>query len=290
MDYIKVIDDFSRYKGKYFDESWYTNVIESNSDGYYIDNDGCKKVLFKFRKNKISQNLQNLAIDCFLKESKKKHSNRGIAGGLLPGNKNVRTITKTGQNEGQYISSNIFGYYDRSLREHRGLFESQVVCRKTAFLVNNENKWKGSLPFLQRCSKEYCKLAKKEWNIQKKEYLRIHKNLRIPETVFTTVTSNYNWRTACHKDTGDFSKGLGNLIVTGNNFDGGYLGFPQFKVLIKIKPGDFLLMDVHQWHCNTKLKIHHSGFRLSFVMYIREDMSKCQDKSKEIPEYYIPPI
>jgi hypothetical protein len=33
-------------------------------------------------------------------------------------------------------------------------------------------------------------------------------------------------------------------------------------------------MDVHQWHCNTK--INGNGFRLSFVMYIREDSSKCK--------------
>jgi len=75
--------------------------------------------------------------------------------------------------------------------------------------------------------------------------------------------------------------GLGNLIVTGSNFKGGYLGFPQFKVLIKIEPGDFLLMDVHQWHCNTPIKRRSdNGFRLYFVMYIREDKNECKVKKK----------
>ena len=42
-------------------------------------------------------------------------------------------------------------------------------------------------------------------------------------------------------------------------------------------------MDVHQWHCNTKIKntkIKNStdGFRLSFVMYIRSDMPFCKKK------------
>ena len=111
-------------------------------------------------------------------------------------------------------------------------------------------------------------------------YGSIDKSIKIPKTVFTTVTSNYNWRTACHTDAGDFSGGLGNLVVVGNSFTGGYIGFPQFKLLIKIKPGDFLLMDVHQYHCNTKLKVCGDGFRLSFVMYIREDMKLCKRVKK----------
>jgi hypothetical protein len=82
---------------------------------------------------------------------------------------------------------------------------------------------------------------------------------------------------------------LGNLIVIGKDFRGGYLGFPQFKVLIKIKPGDFLLMDSHQWHCNTPIVLtKDTGYRLSFVMYIREDMKNC--KKKKVIEnniYYI---
>ena len=94
--------------------------------------------------------------------------------------------------------------------------------------------------------------------------------------------------TACHCDSGDFISGLGNLIVVGNNFTGGYIGFPQFKVLIKINPGDFLLMDVHQWHCNTPIKItNDNGFRLSFVMYIREDMKECTSKKKINNKVYL---
>jgi hypothetical protein len=273
-------DIFKKYSGKNFGEKWYNlpdgTIIDSNSDGYYIDDHtGSVKVLFKFRKKAITQSLQNLAIKTFLKESKKKHSNRGIAGGVSSDG-NARHTTSTGQNEGKYISSNISGYFDRPLREHRGLLGTIKACRTTAFTLKNENLWEQGIPFIQECSKLYKKYSPKEYLIQKKEWNGILQELRIPKTVFTTVTSNYNWRTACHCDSGDFSGGLGNLIITGNSFTGGYLGFPQFKILIKIEPGDFLLMDVHQWHCNTR--ISGSGYRLSFVMYIREDMSKCKRK------------
>ena len=112
--------------------------------------------------------------------------------------------------------------------------------------------------------------------------------LKIPKSVFTTITTNYNWQTKCHQDSGNFDSGLGNLIVTGKNFTGGYLGFPEYRVLIKIEPGDFLLMDSHQYHCNTPIKTSKDGYRLSFVMYIRSDMSKCQTLKKiKKYEYFI---
>ena len=35
----------------------------------------------------------------------------------------------------------------------------------------------------------------------------------IGNTAFSTVTINYSWRTALHKDAGDYMDGFGNLIV-----------------------------------------------------------------------------
>ena len=271
-------EQFNEFKGKNFDENWYQHVIKKDTNGYYRDETGARKVLFKFRKDKLSLKYSDIAIKSFLELSKKKHSNRGMAAGIPKGETTSRHLTKTGQSEGSYIASNISGYFDRPLREHRGPLGTIQACRTTAFTLQNKDLWQNGLLFIQRCSKLYHRYAPKEWGIQLKEWNSIKPQLKIPKTVFTTVTSNYNWRTACHKDAGDFSGGLGNLAVIGQDFTGGYLGFPQFKVLICIEPGDFLLMDVHQWHCNTKIKTKNNGYRLSFVMYIREDMSKCSKK------------
>jgi len=270
---IPDIDFKNKYQGKHFNKCWYTTVIDSSCNGYHIESGG-RKVLFKFKKNVIPESLQKVAVNSFLKYSKKKHSNRGMASGV-DSTGNARHFTSTGQNEGNYTASNISGYFDRPLREHRGTIGSQVACRTTAFTRDNMDLWTNALPFIQRCSRLYKKMDPEHHSIQKAEWNRINPALKIPKSVFTTVTSNYNWTTACHCDSGDFEGGLGNLVVCGHGFSGGYLGFPQFKVLIKIQPGDFLLMDVHQWHCNTKIHVT-SGFRLSFVMYIRSDMSRCK--------------
>ena len=44
--YEKVIadEDFAVYKGRNFEERWYKTVIESSSDGYFMDF-GVKKIL-----------------------------------------------------------------------------------------------------------------------------------------------------------------------------------------------------------------------------------------------------
>ena len=273
--------------GKNFDEKYYDFIIDSDSDGYY-NSEGNVKVLFKFRKNLINKKYSSIATESFLDLSKKKHSNRGLAAGIPKGQSNARHTTETGQSEASYIASNISGYFDRPLREHRGILGTIKACRTTSFTLNNIDLWNNGLLFIQKVSKLYKRFGGTYYSTQEAEYNKIKPTLRIPKTVFTTVTSNYNWRTACHKDAGDYSGGLGNLVVVGENFEGGYLGFPQFKVLIKIKPGDFLLMDVHQYHCNTNIKTVGDGYRLSFVMYIREDMKLCKTKKKiDETDYHI---
>lgn len=275
--------------GMVFDRDYYDTVIDGNYDGFYIDDvTNEKKVLFRLRKNTISKKLQDQATESFMKLAKRKSNNRGIASGKVEGSKHVRELVN-GQSQAKKSSaSNIAGYYDRPDRIHKGQFKTNVACRKTAFTKNNMALWENGLPFIQRCSKLYKKLGGDYYKRQQYEYDKVHPEMKIPDTVFTTVTVNYNWRTACHTDTGDYSKGLGNLIVTGKNFEGCYLGFPQFKVCIKVEPGDFLLMDVHQYHSNTELKLlTDDGYRISYVLYLREHMSRCKKKKQVgLYEYY----
>lgn len=280
-------EDFKEFgPGMVFDLDYYDTIIDANQDGFYIDdNTNEKKILFRLRKNTISKKLQEQATNSFMNLAKRKSHNRGMASGKVEGSNRVREMINGQSQSKKSSTSNIAGYYDRPDRIHRGHFKTNVACRKTAFTKNNMPLWENGLPFIQRCSYLYKKLGGKYYKRQAYEYDKIHPEMKIPSTVFTTVTVNYNWRTACHTDTGDYSQGLGNLIVTGKNFEGCYLGFPQFKVCVKVEPGDFLLMDVHQYHCNTELKLlTDDGYRISYVLYLREHMSRCK-KKKQVGSY-----
>ena len=92
----------------------------------------------------------------------------------------------------------------------------------------------------------------------------------------------------------DIEGGFGNLVILEDpkhdryTWEGGYLGFPQYKVAVDIRNGDFLAMDVHQWHSNTPIKplieINSKNnknnknksklepARLSVVSYLRKNM------------------
>lgn len=264
--------------GRKFGLDHYDQVIDAKKvkKGYYIDENGNKKVLFVLMKKVINNKLQEDATHSFKDLSKKKNYNRGLASGKPEGSKTVRHMVDGHSMSINSSTSNIAGFYDRPIRMHKKYFKTDVACRQTAFTKNSMELWENAIPFIQRCSALYKKYGGKYYETQLKEYNKIKKDMRIPDTVFTTVTLNYNWRTSCHKDTGDYSKGLGNLAVTGRDFAGCYLGFPQFKICLKVEPGDFLLMDVHQWHCNTEMELlKPDGFRISYVLYLREHMSKC---------------
>lgn len=116
-------------------------------------------------------------------------------------------------------------------------------------------------------------LLPENYNKQKEVIKKIDPNFIINDTVFTTITVNKNFRTALHKDKGDCKEGFGNLIVCSKgSYKKSYTLFPQYGIGIDCREGDFLLMDVHQWHCNAP--IEGDGIRLSFVFYLREKMLK----------------
>ena len=129
-------------------------------------------------------------------------------------------------------------------------------------------------------------------------------HLKIKDTCFSTITINRNFRTALHKDAGDFKDGFGNLcVIERGKYHGGYTCFPQFGVAVNVRSGDFLAMDVHQWHSNTPIyeteediqynksidKVYNDNpevgtvgldklyTRLTFVCYLRENILKCDD-------------
>ena len=106
----------------------------------------------------------------------------------------------------------------------------------------------------------------------------------IPGTSFTTVTVNKNYRTAVHKDSGDFKGGFGNLVALRKGyFEGGVICLVRWGIGFDLQNGDLLLMDVHQWHANTPLKlVDPKAVRLSLVMYYRENMIKCGTAKQEL--------
>ena len=196
------------------------------------------------------------------------------------------------------VASNPIGFYES------GKNFADLPCRLTHFTRTNFEKYNEGLPFIKHIDKLFCKLIPEAHN---KQLSRADEkpHLKIPKTSFSTVTINRNFRTAMHRDAGDFKDGFGNLtVIERGKYHGGYTIFPQYGVAIDLRNNDFVAMDVHQWHCNTPMyeteedKIYNESLepafkdnpevgtvgiyekytRISFVCYLREKILSCPDK------------
>lgn len=291
--------ELSEKEGHYFPESHYDTIIKNDCDGYRIDENGEKHLLFRFRKGVISRDECKVGMNCLKEASLHKHDNRGAAAGILDPKKmptyandpnlhghkeRYRVDGYYSKTSGKFINnstgnlsqSNIIGYFDRRDRNQKGVID--VPCRKTAFTRDEVDKWENVQPLLKSIDNQFKILIPDR---HKNQYKIAQKTpFNIGDTAFSTVTINNNWRTALHKDAGDFPDGFGNLVVLEEGkYKGGYTGFPQYGVCVDVREGDFLGMDVHQYHCNTELTpISKDYTRLSIVAYLREKMIQCAKK------------
>jgi len=164
------------------------------------------------------------------------------------------------------VFSGIAGWFDRYPRIPYG--------RATAYTQHSYDKFKLSFPFLQTLDRGFAEAANK-----------IDPAFLVPETVFTTITVNKTFRTAAHRDAGDFSNGLSNLLVLSNNgnYTGGYLILPEVRIAVNVRPGDLLLVNNHEYiHGNTPIELQDDvAERISLVCYLREKMLELGSKEYE---------
>lgn len=175
------------------------------------------------------------------------------------------------------VLSGIAGWFDRYPRIPYG--------RATAYTQNSYEKFKLGFPFLQSLDRGFKELLPQRHSAQRAAADKIDPAFLVPETVFTTITVNKTFRTAAHRDAGDFTSGLSNLLVLSNNgnYTGGYLILPEVRIAINVRPGDLLLVNNHEYiHGNTPIELQDdTAERISLVCYLREKMLELGSKEYE---------
>jgi hypothetical protein len=279
--------------GRLFGTRHYREIITEDTDCYWIDENEKKHVLFKFRKRaiRLPEAMLKEIRDIYESFGKQGASTNASNDSFNFGDGTTKFVNKDGKEMKIYTRSarsKISGFYDRaSVPDLIRKFHTTNVCRTTRFTRDHFDKWQTALPLFENIAKIYKRLAPKHYSRQMELFKTGPPGFQIGNTPFTTITSNYNWRTACHKDAGDFEGGMGNLTILGDDtFKGGYLGFPQFRVAVDVRPLDVIIMDVHQYHANTQLKADEKNVRLSFVCYYRINMQRCNRKAKWNGETY----
>ena len=358
----KIMSDkeMSLREGTWFTEEELVHpIIRSNIDVYYLDESGQEKLLLKYRKNQISDELCDIGWKSY-KDLAKPSRGRGASAGpihqegqyfgkrslvhtkkwstgyLKPEGKllkeeldllSLEDVKSRATDKGvkvkeddtkdiiiynivkasngvssmkvnNQVASNPIGFYEESKNF------AKLPCRLTHFTRVNYDKYHEGLPFIQQIDRCFKKLIPDAYQKQLcKANEKCH--LKIPKTCFSTITINRNFRTALHKDAGDYREGFGNLtVIERGKYQGGYTIFPQFGIAVDVRNNDYLAMDVHQWHSNTEIyeteedkkynesipKAYKDNIevgtigidklytRLTFVCYLRENLINCPDK------------
>jgi hypothetical protein len=303
-------DEIKAKEGKYFEEDSFT-IYDEDVDVYIKDDEG-KKLIAKLRKQVIDPEIIKTGWEGFWITAAPSR-NRGAAAGPIDvkgkywaKRKPVKTegwatrYMENGKVSSMRVNNNVFssvlGYFERT----RFL---KLPCRLTSYTAKYWKYYNHGLPFIRALDDCFKKLVPDKYKLQKKA-AEEKPLLHIADTAFSSVTINRNFRTALHVDAGDFREGYGNLsVIERGNYHGGYTVMPQYNIGFNVRTGDFLAMDVHQWHCNTKIyeteadkkankllpRIHkddketgtmgaeHPYTRISFVCYLREKLRECDN-------------
>jgi len=300
-------------------------IIKEDTDVYYkyidksnnIESTGWK-LLLKFRKNVIDNDLIDIGWKSY-KDLAKASRGRGASAGpinvsgtywskrdLVDTNKWSTSYMVNGKKSkmkvNNQVASNPVGFYESSNNF------SKLPCRLTHFTRTNFDKYNNGLPFIKKIDSLFQELIPCAHQRQLNR-ANLRDKFKIPNTSFSTVTINRNFRTALHKDAGDFKGGFGNLtVIERGKYHGGYTVFPQYGIGIDLRNNDFVAMDVHQWHSNTAIYetdedkktndlltndykdnpnigtegIYTKYTRLSFVCYLREKIINCDNDNVDM--------
>jgi hypothetical protein len=314
-------DQIKAREGTYFSEKDADQIFDSDVDVYAKDPDapGGKRLLAKLRKNVIPHEAVKVAWQNFY-NSASASRNRGAAAGPIdlksPYWKKRKPTEIVGHSARYYENGKV-----SKMRVNNNVFSSvlgyfeetpfmKLPCRLTSYTQKYFEQYKAGIPYIEEIDKLFKKLTPDRYKAQ---YKQAHSNpaFQIADTAFSSVTMNRNFRTGLHMDAGDLKAGYGNLsVIERGKYHGGYTLFPRYKVGFDLRTGDFLAMDVHEWHCNTEMRetaedkayniklpeiylnskdtgtqgIDKPYSRLSFVCYLREKLVDC--KAKDSNAYY----
>lgn len=299
MNYKKV---FNAEISTFYDEEHYDITITDDAVGYKENGD----ILFIFKKNVIPEEDRKNYLKIIRSLSKTKSKNRGSAAGYCDVQKFPKDAVSLCNPKGEPLKNEkiVSTYYIKENGEMAKRCQSNMVrcgvagyfdavagypCRMVGWSSNNINKHNGLIPLCNTISNHFKSVAPEVWEYQKS---KCHNSYNMGDSCFSTLTLNYDFRTAAHKDKGDLENSLSTLTILEDeedNYEGFYTGLPEYKIMFDIRDGDTLIFDAHEVHCNTDYKVNSDKLpiddltgnnfagRVSIVAYLRNRINLCGD-------------
>lgn len=174
------------------------------------------------------------------------------------------------QSRGNRCYSNVLGAFDRTPRI--------PYARLSKFTEDNFEEYASeeNSRTYKYASETLRETLPEVFNRMNSHFSYVHPEFNLFGTCFTTITVNYQYRTAYHHDGNNFQNGVGVLTaLTRGKYSGHYLVFPEVRLAFDLKDGDFIAGDTQSMiHGNTAMvKETEDAQRISLVFYGRENLA-----------------
>ena len=225
-------EETEKLDGKLLTNRSYDLVINKDADVYTEDGE----LLLKFRKNVLNEKNVQAFYNSVIDFAHNVSSTRGAESGSRTGEKDVFHNKK--------IMSNIYGYFDSYTIFQKHIFKVLNIkppnpIRVTRFTSEFPEKWEAMFGLIQDIDKQYKKLVPDAYKFQRKCADQIA--FKVPNTCFSTITTNLNTKLGCHKDSNNLKESFGTLaVIEKGKYEGGYTVFPQYRVCVDVRQNDHL--------------------------------------------------
>jgi len=163
-------------------------------------------------------------------------------------------------------NSGLLGFY-----KYKNPKPGFVSCAPTAWTVGEPRLYGELQLFISAVDQAYRNFLPKHYETHMSFVRTIQPELRMGQTAFTTMYVLKNAPAAIHKDKFDYQKAFG-VMATLGDWRGNAVVWPKYRIGCDYRPGDVILCDVHEYHCNLPLL---AGERVSCVFFVRKGMDQC---------------
>lgn len=184
---------------------------------------------------------------------------------------NAKASTRT---SGAKTKSSVFGFMPRNALRYN-------YCRQTIATKNEQRNWNTLVNFAKNKLMPMY-LENFYIDVEKKMQERILADWKIDDTIFTTISINFNQLIKTHTDSFNTRGSLSNVLILKQNAEGGQLYMPEYDAYIPQNHGDLTIFrgeEILHGVCDCNLK---QGYRASLVFYQLEQLKHCYPYLEEI--------
>lgn len=184
---------------------------------------------------------------------------------------NAKASTRT---SGAKTRSSVFGYMPRNPLRYN-------YCRKTIATKNEKINWQILVDFAKNKLMPFY-IQNFYLDVEQKMQEKILADWKIDDTVFTTISINFNQLIKTHTDSFNTKGSLSNVLILKENAVGGELYLPEYDAYIPQNHGDMTVFrgeEILHGVCECDIS---KGWRASLVFYQLEQLQHCYPYIKEI--------